>query len=71
MWLRRLSGLAGNQKVASLLSVEVSLSKTLHPNCSQIAGFRLAWLTPTSVCECVYEWVNVKRYCKALLVATG
>ena len=30
-----------------------------------------AWLTPPSVCECVYEWVIVRQYCKALWVATG
>jgi hypothetical protein len=31
--------------------VEVSLSKTPNPNCSQ---HRLAWLTPPSVGECVH-----------------
>ena len=29
-------------------------------------GCRPAWVTPPSVCECVYEWVNVRQYCKAL-----
>ena len=36
-------------------SVEVSLSKTPHPNCCRRAGCRPAWLTPLSVCECVHE----------------
>ena len=30
-----------------------------------------AWLTPQSVCECVYERVIVRQHCKALWVATG
>ena len=48
------------------LSVEVSMSKAPNPDCSPRAGWRLAWLTPPSVCECVYDWVNVRQYCKAL-----
>ena len=31
------------------------------------AGCRLAWLTPSSVCECVHESLNVSQCCKALL----
>ena len=38
-------------------SVGVSLSKAPHPNCSRRADCHPAWLTPPSVCECVYEWV--------------
>ncbi|KAK0133814.1 Sperm flagellar protein 2 [Merluccius polli] len=50
--------LSGNRKVAGSipgwLSVEVSLSKSPHPNCSQQAGCCIARLTPPSV----YEWVD-------------
>ena len=46
-------------------SVEVSLSKTPHPNCRR-AGCRLAWWTAPSVFECVHQWANVRQYCKAL-----
>ena len=49
-WQRKQSGLTANRKVASSIpgssmSVEVSRSKTPHPNCSRRAGCRLAWLT--------------------------
>jgi hypothetical protein len=49
----------------------VSLSTTLHPNCSRRAGCRSAWLTPPSVCECVHDGVIVRQYSKALWSATG
>lgn len=41
--------------------VKESLSETPHPDCSRPAGWCLAWLTPPSVYECVYEWVNVRH----------
>ncbi|KAG7269879.1 hypothetical protein CRUP_033246 [Coryphaenoides rupestris] len=37
---------------------------TLTPNCSQRAGWHLACLTPPSV----YDWGNVRQYCKALWI---
>ena len=48
--------MAGNRKLASSilgsseLSVEVSLSKTPHPDCSRRSGCHPAWLTPPLVC---------------------
>jgi len=66
--------LSGNWKVAGFIpdspeqSVEVSLSNTPHLNCSLRAGCCLAWLEPPSVYECVYEWVNMRQYCKALWI---
>jgi len=45
--------------------VEVSLSKTPpNPTCSWRVGCYLAWLAP----PLVYEWVNVRQYCKALWI---
>ena len=47
------------------------MSKAPNPNCSRRAGWRLAWSTPPSVCECVNEWVNVRQYCNVLWMVTG
>ena len=46
----------------------MSLSETPTPNCSRRAGCRLAWLMPSSVCDYVHEWVNVRQYCKAFWI---
>ena len=65
MWLTRHSGLAGNQKVASSItralpsvSVEVSQSKTPHPDCSHLAGCRLrVWDRRRCVNVCMNGWM--------------
>ena len=41
------------------LHVEVSLSKILNPKLFLMSSWCLAWQPPSSVYECVCEWVNV------------
>ena len=50
--------LSCKRKVGSLI-VDVSLSKTLNPNCSWRACCRLARFTLPSVCQCVYKPMQV------------
>jgi hypothetical protein len=40
------------------MSVEMSPSKTLLPDCTGRAGWRPAWLTLPEVCEWMIEWLN-------------
>ena len=64
-----LTGLAGNRKVAGLISV---LLRGVHD--IDTKPLTASWPSPcmadTTVCECAHERVNVRRYCKALRVAT-
>ena len=43
----------------SVAVYKVSLSKILNPKLLLMSSWRLAWQPPSSVYECVCEWVNV------------
>ena len=70
------SRLAGNLKVAGFDPLAecrgVPEQDASNHDCSRRAWRSpLAWSTPSSVCECVHELVNVRQYCTGLRVATG
>ena len=48
------------ERVRSPAPPSLRVCRGVKVSSAALRGYRLAWRTPLSVCESVYEWVNVR-----------